>query len=120
MFRKYKNPISLPFPVNCISKIIILMESERSNNTPPHVPLTDEKIYLTLNMKVHSTEVSFITRFNPLHLPILKGNPLKGDPKHVLCVINPIHYSNLMELTWNQSRDCPVFIASILDALLFP
>src|SRR5437763_1035454 len=36
-----------------------------------------KKIYLTLNMKVHPTEVSFITRFNPLHLLILKENSLK-------------------------------------------
>ena len=90
------------------------MESERSNKIAPQNQLTiEEEIFGPQYRDILNGSITNHGN-QPPHQAIHKHNP-----KHVLCVMNPIHYSNLMELTWKQSRDCPVFMASILDALLF-
>ena len=82
------------------------MESERSNNTPPRVPLTDEEdIFDPFDPQYESTLDRSILyyKIQPTAPTNSQGESAQGDPKHVLCVMNPIHYSNLMELTRNQS-----------------
>jgi len=79
------------------------MESERSNNTPPLIPLTDEEDLFDPQYESTPNRSILYYKIQPTAPTNSQGESAQGDLKHVLCVMNPIHYSNLVELIWNQS-----------------